>query len=260
MPPERTRKRRGRRGRFSILEVLHAVGPVFFGSLLQGCSGFGFSLFAVPLLLPFFPRHVVVPLLVLLSLAMNGLLFGESRRHATGATVLGLLLGGVSGLPLGMAALALLPASLFRLVAGLFVTGSALALSFGFRRPLTPGRGTLFGVGLLSGILNGSLSMSGPPVILFLANQEVGKEAFRATLAAYFLSLNVVTSLLFLLRGLFDGPLLLLAAASLPALLAGTWLGLRLARRLPERVFRAVALGLLLLMGMSLVVTAFFPA
>lgn len=191
---------------------------------------------------------------------MNGVLFGESRRHATGATVRGLLLGGVSGLPLGLVALALLPASLFRFVAGFFVVGSALALFFGFRRPLPPGRGTLFCVGLLSGILNGSLSMSGPPVILFLANQEVRKEAFRATLAAYFLSLNVVTSLLFLLRGLFDGPLLLLAAASLPALFAGTWLGLLLARRLPERVFRAVALGLLLLMGMGLVVTALSSA
>ena len=238
------------------MAFLQAGLPIFLGSLLQGCSGFGFSLFAVPLLLPFFPHHVVVPLLVLLSLSMNGAILFEGRHHVTRRTVAGLLLGGIAGLPLGLAALTVLPARGFRLVAGLFIVASALALFSGFRRPLPPRRGTLFAVGLLSGFLNGSLSMSGPPVILFLANQGVDKRTFRATLAGYFLCLNVVTTLLFSFRGLLVPSLFPLFATGLPALFAGTALGIVLSRRIPERAFRLLALGLLLIMGLSLAAMA----
>jgi hypothetical protein len=46
---------------------------------------------------------------------------------------------------------------------------------------------------------------------------------------------------------------LLLFLAGLPALLAGTWAGLRLYGRLDEASFRKVVLVLLLLAGMALV-------
>ncbi len=153
------------------MEFFQAGLPIFLGSLLQGCAGFGFSLLAVPLLLLSFPGAVVTPLLVLLSLAMNLAVWCDCRCRFSGRTLAGLLLGGVAGLLPGMWALAVLPVRGFRFAAGLIVAASALALLSGFRRPLTPRGSCLFSVGLASGFLNGSLSMSGPPVILFLANQ-----------------------------------------------------------------------------------------
>lgn len=238
------------------MEFFQAGLPIFLGGLLQGCTGFGFSLLAVPLLLLSFPGAVVTPLLVLLSLAMNFAVWCDCRCRFSGRTLAGLLLGGVAGLLPGMWALAVLPVRGFRFAAGLIVAASALALLSGFRCPLTPRGGCLFSVGLASGFLNGSLSMSGPPVILFLANQDVGKNLFRSTLASYFLSLNVVTAALFLLRGMIDASLLRLGLAGLPALLAGTGLGILLARQVPEGVFRRLSLALLVLMGLSLTVTA----
>jgi uncharacterized membrane protein YfcA len=53
--------------------------------------------------------------------------------------------------------------------------------------------------------------------------------------------------------GSFDRPTLLLFLAGLPALLAGTWTGLRLYGRLDEAGFRKVVLALLLLAGVALV-------
>lgn len=241
------------------MEFLQAGLPVFLGSLLQGCTGFGFSLLAVPLLLFFFEGTLVIPLLVLLSLAMNGAVWIDCGSHLSRRTLGGLLLGGVAGLLPGLWILNLFPASALRLTAGLFVTASALALLLGFRRPLPPRLWALLAVGFASGLLNGSLSMSGPPVILFLANQGADKNVFRSTLAGYFLSLNVVTTVLFLAKGMITRPTMGLYFACLPALAAGTLLGIVLARRVPERLFRLLALVVLISMGLSLTASALKP-
>jgi uncharacterized protein len=56
--------------------------------------------------------------------------------------------------------------------------------------------------------------------------------------------------------GMIGGDTLRLFLLGLPALLAGTWVGLKLYGRLDEAGFRKVVLGLLLLSGLALVIRA----
>jgi uncharacterized membrane protein YfcA len=46
-------------------------------------------------------------------------------------------------------------------------------------------------VGFLSGVLTTSISVSGPPIVLWLEARGVRPEEFRSTLAASFLALNL---------------------------------------------------------------------
>jgi uncharacterized membrane protein YfcA len=54
--------------------------------------------------------------------------------------------------------------------------------------------------------------------------------------------------------GFFTEEALLMAASAVPAMLAGTWLGVRAYRIIPAEGFRLVLLSLLLVSGLSLVI------
>jgi uncharacterized membrane protein YfcA len=106
-------------------------------------------------------------------------------------------------------------------------------------------------VGVASGVLNGSTGMGGPPVILFLANQGVEKQSFRANLILYFTCLSVVTATSTGLEGLVTGEVVTYWAVLLPAAVLGALLGMQLARWVDQTQFRQITLVVLILMGAS---------
>jgi uncharacterized protein len=135
-------------------------------------------------------------------------------------------------------------------------TLSALALWLGFKRPIANEKVASLPVGLASGILGGSTSMSGPPVVLFFSNQGVDKQGFRANLNLYFTLLTLSTLPSQLVAGLLTRPVLTYTAWFLPVLLAGTLLGVRLAHRVDEAAFRRLTLIVVIATGLSAIASA----
>ena len=108
-------------------------------------------------------------------------------------------------------------------------------------------------IGFLGGVLGGIAGLSGPPPIVWGALRSWPKAQRRRTLQAFntaVLSAMLVASLAV---GLVDMRLLVASAIALPATLSGNWLGERLYRRLDERRFDRVVLGLVFLSGCLLV-------
>ena len=103
--------------------------------------------------------------------------------------------------------------------------------------------------GILSVFLNGSISISGPPVALFLSNQNVDRHVFRANITIYGLLLNVVTVTSFAATGLMTKDVLKLVAGLLPGMLLGLSVGIKLIRKLGESLFRKIASGLISISG-----------
>lgn len=227
-----------------------AALAVLLGGVVQGCSGFAFSLIGVPIMMLAFPGVMVVPIMILLGVGLNFMVWWDSRRAASFREILPLLAGGIAGIPLGTRLLLRFPASSFQVVVGVTVCLVALLLLAGRTFPLGSGKKILLPVGLLSGILNGSLSLSGPPVVLFLAGKRTGKDRFRASLSTYFLSLNIFCVGYFAWRGLFTLPVLKTSLFLLPVLVVATFTGIFLSRLLREEVFRRMVLGLVLIAGL----------
>ena len=107
-------------------------------------------------------------------------------------------------------------------------------------------------VGGLSGALGASISLSGPPIAIFMTAGGVPKNVFRSSTALYFLLLNTVTLFTFGARGALDARFLSLLAWLLPPLVLGTASGVRLGGRVPEAKFRAVVIVLIFVSGLSL--------
>jgi uncharacterized membrane protein YfcA len=125
----------------------------------------------------------------------------------------------------------------------------------GFRKPIDrEGPGFIL-AGLISGTLNGVISTGGPPVILFLTNQGIAKEEFRASLITYFLFLNLATVPVYFAGGLMSRTVGTYAAVLVPALLLGAFAGSKLLHTIPEKTFRTAVLAIVMVAGIMSVLS-----
>ncbi|MFH1476917.1 MAG: sulfite exporter TauE/SafE family protein [Verrucomicrobiota bacterium] len=214
----------------------------FFGLLIQSTVGFAGSLFAIPLFSLFLSPREAVPIYNLVMLLVNLFLLMEARRSIHWPHVFKLLLGGLCGIPIGAYGLACLPLGTLRVLISLITLAFALIfilqINIKFRETLR----VYLGIGFLSGLLGGSISEAGPPVIVMGLACGWGKNQFRATLLAYFFFLCLAANISFLSLGLYTARSLeMFATAGLPAL-AAAYLGIYLKNRIHDMSFRRLVL------------------
>ncbi|MEK9658441.1 MAG: sulfite exporter TauE/SafE family protein [Chloroflexota bacterium] len=232
-----------------------ALGAVILlvAGLVRGLTGFGLALVAVPFLSMFISPKVVVPVIILQTVGTNIPLVYRARAFVQPGRIWPLVLGALFGLPLGSALLIWASSDTLRVLIGSVVTVFALALIAGLRVEVRNERLAFLPVGFTSGVLNGSSSLSGPPVILFFANQDVPPRIFRANIIAYFFLTNLVAVALFWWRGLFTHDVVLTALVLFPPLALGTGAGDLLSHRINPGAFRVITLAVVLAAGLAAV-------
>ena len=224
--------------------VLAALAA-FAGAFVQSATGFGFALVLSPALFAALEPVEAVTALLALGLVLNLLVMFEHGRpeHVHWRRLVPLLAAAVPGLLLGALALSQLSKQTLQVAVGAAVILAAAWQLRHRRRQTRPRliRGAGLAVGLSSGALTTSISISGPPIVLWLEAHDLSPADFRATLAASFLALNLAGGLLLLVA---EGGSAFQAATVLPLLglvLVGHALGGAAFRRLDrERFFTAV--------------------
>jgi uncharacterized membrane protein YfcA len=108
--------------------------------------------------------------------------------------------------------------------------------------------------GFSSGILSGAFNTGGPPVIVFANARGWTAERFRGNLQTYFVLTSFFLVISHALTGHFTPVVWRTALISLPALLVGQLLGVRLCRYLNPDAFRRLVLVFLLLLGAQLLI------
>ncbi len=241
-----------------MTELIAGAAVSVVAGLITGCTGFGMALVGAPAFMLFLPPASVVPTVMLLSMIVILPVAWDSRTHMRLNMVGPLVAGGCLGLPLGVAALYWINDDIIRLVAGLFVALFSALMLAGWRRPIKNADRprVLMPVGAVSGLMAGSTSIGGPPIVLFLANQQMEKKAFRANMVGFFMTVNVFALVLLAITGLITAEVLRQMAVFLPAALLGTYGGIRLVRHLPESLFQRIVMAGVLAMGVILIVTA----
>ncbi|MFN0093905.1 MAG: sulfite exporter TauE/SafE family protein [Dehalococcoidia bacterium] len=220
----------------------------------QAVTGFGFSLLVVPpLSIAIGPRQAVV-VANLLSTFLGMLTAG--RLHHTVDWQLGgrLLAGAVVGMPVGVAVLLTVEPGLLKLVIAATVLASTVILWRGWRIRRSSQAGDL-AAGFLSGVLNTSTSMSGPPVVVYLQGRGVEAARFRATLAAYFLASSAIAVAMLTAGGEVRLSSLGLAAVGAATVFPAWAAGMRVARHVPEQLFRRLVLATLVLSAIAATVS-----
>jgi uncharacterized protein len=178
------------------------------------------------------------------------------RRALKLERLLPFLLGGLIGLPLGVALLEWTPAAEMRIAVGILLIAFSL---YSLARPqlakvTAGGRLADGGVGILSGILGGTTGFAGILPTIWCTVRGWPKDEQRAVFQPTGVTIFLGTALLLGGTGTVTPETVRLFLIGLPALLAGSWLGLRLYGKLDEVTFRRIVLVLLLVSGLALVV------
>ncbi|MDO9576764.1 MAG: sulfite exporter TauE/SafE family protein [Candidatus Cloacimonadales bacterium] len=233
------------------------AGTVIFlvSALLQGLSGFGFSILAVPLITLFIAPKTAVPILMLYSIIINIVVLYSARKEVDIKKIWILLLAGIIGLPFGARLLVTLDGNILKVGIGILILIFGTLLLLGYRKELKHEKIAMIPIGIISGLLSGSISISGPPIIIFLANKQLGKHSFRGNLALYFFLLNIFTIPVFFLNGLFTKEVISYSITFLPGLIVGVIVGNLLSHKVQEQHFQKFTLALLMIMGVLAIVS-----
>lgn len=226
---------------------------VAVAALISALTGFGYALLATPLLILLLPPQVVVPVVLISSVLLTGLLGYEARAEMVWGRIGRWLVGALPGLFVGGYVLWVVEADDMRLAIGGITLLGALATWWKPVRPWGRERPLAVLAGFFSGIMAGASGMSGPPVVLFGLNQNWDHRQLRATLIGYFIIVHLGAILVLQEYGMVDGRTLELGARLLPGVFLGYVVGMKWRRRVDQRLFRNIALGLLCTMGMILI-------
>lgn len=232
-----------------------ATVAAFCTGLSKGGLG-GVSMLAVPVL-----ALAVSPITaagLLLPVFLFSDIFGVwAYRHAFRSDILKITaVGALIGVVIGWLTAGRVSEDMVRLLIGLL--GLAFALTYLLRRPPDgPPRKPTWGRGLLWTSVAGFTSFishaGAPPWQVWVMPLRLGKLAFAGTTTMAFAMMNVSKILPYYLLGQLDLQNLRVAALLLVPAVLGVFVGLRLTRVLPEKIFFGIVTWALLAISVKLV-------
>jgi uncharacterized membrane protein YfcA len=229
---------------------------VFLGAFVSGFAGFAFSAVAGGILLHTLLPMEAVPLMMACSVGVQATNLWALRRHIEWRQSLVLVLGGMLGVPIAVWLLQNTDARTFREVFGLAV---ALYAGYMLFRPsiaylqlMNRSRNALIGFG--GGLIGGLTAMPGALPTIWCDMHGVPKNQQRGLVQPFIAAMQVFALALMLIHHDLSAGVLANLLLSIPALIAGTVLGILTFRNVSEQVFRRIILAVLLVSGLLLVV------
>jgi uncharacterized membrane protein YfcA len=236
--------------------IAGAVSIAFLAAGTQSVTGFGFALVMVPLLSLFWDVKLAVMTSTVVGSFSLVPLVVEVRQWLSLPKAFPLAMGGVAGVPLGLAIFTRIDADLLKVCVASLVIVASLLLYFAphFKVGGPPLVGSVI-AGTLSGMLRASTSMGGPPLVLYVLGRETEVEAFRSTILAVFLFNSVLTVIGLVIAHQIGGDVLTATGVALPAVGAGLMAGAWLRSRVQQGLFRTVVLAVLVFTSIGVIVS-----
>ncbi|SDD63679.1 sulfite exporter TauE/SafE family protein [Niabella drilacis] len=232
----------------------------FIAALVRSTLGFGESLVAVPLFLLFLPATIAVPLSVMLSIVIALIIVIQDHRKIHFYSAKWLIFYAIPGIPLGLLILVYGNELLVKTALGLLIICYALyTLTAKATKNLKDdNQWWLFACGFLSGVFGGAYGLNGPPLVVYGNLRNWSAPHFRATLQAYFLPVSLLGFIGYVVKGLVTAEVnyyfLVALTTSIPAIFLGRWLN----RKLNSRSFLRYVLYGLMIIGIILILVAWY--
>jgi uncharacterized membrane protein YfcA len=238
------------------LELPIFLPATFAGALVAGLSGFAFGLVAASIWLYVLSPLQTAMLIIAFGLIVQGFAVWKFRRALDWKKLWPFVAGAALGVPVGVTILTWANPAHARMGVGAFLVLYTLYALF--RPAINPvkagGAAVDAGVGFLNGVLGGITGLAGILVTIWCGLRGWPKDVQRTVFQPVAVATFLMSALWIGARGAITADTIKLFLVGLPALLAGTWLGLKLFGRLDEAMFRQVVLVLLLASGIVLTI------
>lgn len=236
--------------------ILPVLAIFVIALFVRSSLGFGDALIAMPLLSLVVGVQTATPLVAIIGLVMAIGILLSSWQDVNLKAAWRLILSSAFGIPIGLYLLTNVPETYVLILLGIILIFYGIYNLFEFRVLEIENDGFAYVFGFIAGILGGAYNTNGPPIVIYGSMRRWPAELFRATLQAYFVSVNVLIVAGHGLSGLWTPTVLWLAVVLAPIATVMVMLGKFTITRLPQRLFARIVYAFLVVIGIVMIVRA----
>jgi len=238
-----------------LLIVLSGL-VILLSSLLKGMTGFGFALIAIPFLSFFYPIKVLVPAMAIFNLVSSAALLLKIRETISWYYFVPMFAASLAGIPFGVFLLDLLDESVLRIIIGVTLLLISIKMLSGIPLAKRFKDKPIVFAGFMSGILSGSVSLGGPPLVIAMNRKNYSKDFFRGVFAWFSTFSSFFAIAAFYVRGLMPLASVKLSLYYIPLLFLGASLGNRLSKMVNPHKFKRIVVVVNVFTGVITVISA----
>ena len=224
-----------------------------FASFVRAVSGFGLALIAAPLLTFLMETKSAVALTVIMTGISSIFVLLYTWRYVDLRRAVFTCLGAAFGIPLGAYFMSILSSNTIQLAIASIAILLAILLMFKFSYRFARDSLGCVIAGFLSGFLATTTGMSGPPIVLFLLNQDLVTEKFVGTCGLIFLFISLAAFGAHAALSLINTGVLIQAVVLVPALWLGTHAGIKILPKLKPDLFKKIGAGIVMASAIAVI-------
>lgn len=225
------------------MEIFWIILIVALASMIKGITGFGFALVSLPLLLFWYTPIELIPVLILCNLVASVIIVLQRKEHQLINKEFKSLIiyGGIFTIS-GVLTLHYVSENLLITIMSIFFILLSILSLLGLKYSIKPSSISFKIAGAFFGFLTGSISVSGPPLALFLNSVNVSNQEFREVFSWFSIVTSVIALVGYGISGLLTSQTFEMAALFLPILFVGSYVGKRINHKIPASVFKTAVL------------------
>ncbi len=239
-------------------DIAIVVAGALVAGFVNGLTGTGYALMALGFWLQVMSPVTAAPLVAICSVAGHLQALRSIWSGVRWPRLWPFLAAGLLGVPIGTALLEHVQVQPLKLGVGMLLIFYSAWMGFVRRPPIVVGGGRPADamVGLVGGAMGGLASLSGPAPTIWVQLRGWSKNEQRGVNQPFNMTILAAALLAAAVAGLLDRTFLVWAAITVPISLVGARLGLMLYGRVNDAMFRRLVLMLLVVSGMTLIVSS----
>ena len=232
------------------------IAGAFAAAFVIGAVGFADALILNAVWLHIMEPVAAIPLVVACGFMMHMTPLYKLRKTLDFSRLWPFVVCGVFGVPIGTWALNYMGPDIFRIVVGAFLVAYGIWMLF---RPHTSvgeagGRPVDGLVGLSGGFMGGFAGLSGLLPTLFVGIRGWPKNLQRGTYQPFVIVMHGLGVATFAASGMITQRTLVDFLWCVPAVIIGSWFGVKFYPHLNDNLFKRIIIGLILLSGITLLI------
>ena len=237
------------------MEIIWIIIIISIAALIKGITGFGFALISLPLLTFWYSPKELIPVLILANLFSSIIIVIQKKdRKLINGQFRSLIYSGALFTLVGVITLKYISEDVLILIMSIFFivlsTLTLIGVNYSFK--LSDMSYKL--AGAFCGFLTGCISVSGPPLALFLNSAHVDNQEFREIFSWFSIVTSVIALAGYYILGMLTFKMLELTILILPILFLGSYFGKRLNKLMPSKLFQKISILMTLVASIFLLV------
>ena len=226
----------------------------FFAGIVQGATGFGSGIVLNAFWLHILEPSAAISLNIVSCLFVSALPIYKLRKTLDFSKLKSFVFFGVIGIPTGLLILTMTDPSIFKTTVGFILVIFSIwkfkskDILINFKSNPTLDKF----IGFISGILGGFAALGGILPTIWVSLQRLPKDTQRGTYEPFIFITSIAAVISFYFAGFLTLDIFYNFLKAFPALMIGSWIGIKIYALINEALFRQVILGLIFLAGLVL--------